>query len=255
MKIIFCKIQDERNVFNPIEFYTTSTERNFPDGQITVYNRIAKIFEEVKRRNSKIFDANDSIKLEPRTVAQIVGELQKYSLLNTNIDFKGKAYEEIVGSNLRGDRGEFFTPRNVMHMAVDMINPQKGEKVLDSSCGTGGFVVTAMNAVITKLTKEMERDYGPKDDWPERVSQTFNDEISVIASENFFGFDINPDLVKATKMNMVMNNDGSGNIVQLNTLLPPALWPEDRKKLLANALGINPNTILIIVYKALFLSI
>lgn len=244
LKIIFCKIQDERNVFSPIEFYTTSKERNFPDGQITVYNRIAKIFEEVKRRNSKIFEANDFIKLEARTVAQIVGEMQKYSLLDTNIDFKGKAYEEIVGSNLRGDRGEFFTPRNVMHMAVDMINPVRGEKVLDSSCGTGGFVVTAMNAVITKLTKEMERDYGPKDDWPERVSQTFNDEISVIASENFFGFDINPDLVKATKMNMVMNNDGSGNIVQLNTLLPPALWPEDRKKLLANALGINPNTIL-----------
>ena len=131
LKIIFCKIQDERNLFSPIEFFTTSTERNFPDGQASVYNRIAKIFEVVKKRNSKIFDANDQIKLEPRTVAQIVGELQKYSLLNTNIDFKGKAYEEIVGSNLRGDRGEFFTPRNVMHMAVDMINPKEGEKILD----------------------------------------------------------------------------------------------------------------------------
>ena len=44
-------------MFKPIEFYTTSAERNFPDGQITVYNRITKIFEEVKRRNSKIFEA------------------------------------------------------------------------------------------------------------------------------------------------------------------------------------------------------
>lgn len=243
LKIIFCKIQDERNVFNPVEFYTTSTERNFPDGQITVYNRIAKIFEEVKRRNSTIFDANDSIKLEPRTVAQIVGELQKYSLLNTNIDFKGKAYEEIVGSNLRGDRGEFFTPRNVMHMAVDMINPQKGEKVLDSSCGTGGFVVTAMNAVIAKLTKSLEDEYGAKEEWSNDVRQAYNEQISTIAKENFFGFDINPDLVKATKMNMVMNNDGSGNIIQLNTLLPPALWPEDRRKALADAMGIKASTI------------
>ena len=81
LKIIFCKIQDERNVLEPIEFYTTSTERNFPDGQLSVYNRIAKIFETVKKRNSKIFDKNDEIKLEPRTVARIVGELQKYSLL------------------------------------------------------------------------------------------------------------------------------------------------------------------------------
>lgn len=176
-------------------------------------------------------------------MAQIVGELQKYSLLNTNIDFKGKAYEEIVGSNLRGDRGEFFTPRNVMHMAVDMINPQKGERVLDSSCGTGGFVVTAMNAVIAKLTKSLEDEYGTKEEWSNDVRQAYNEQISTIAKENFFGFDINPDLVKATKMNMVMNNDGSGNIIQLNTLLPPALWPEDRRKALADAMGIKVNAI------------
>ena len=236
LKIIFCKIQDERNVLSPIEFFTTSTERNFPDGQASVYNRIANIFEVVKKRNSKIFDANDQIKLEPRTVAQIVGELQKYSLLNTNIDFKGKAYEEIVGSNLRGDRGEFFTPRNVMHMAVDMINPKEGEKILDSSCGTGGFVVTAMNAVIAKLTAKMESRYGVKEDWSADIRKAFDDTISQIAGENFFGFDINPDLVKATKMNMVMNNDGSGNIIQLNSLLPPILWHDDRKAVIRKAM-------------------
>ena len=216
LKIIFCKIQDERNVLKPIEFYTTSSERNYPDGQLSVKNRITKLFKEVKKRNSKIFDANDEIKLEPRTIAQIVGELQKYSLLNTNIDFKGKAYEEIVGSNLRGDRGEFFTPRNVMHMVVDMINPKEGEKVLDSSCGTGGFVVTAMNSVIAKLTAKMEQTYGNKEDWSGDIRKGFDDTISQIAAENFFGFDINPDLVKATKMNMVMNNDGSGNIKNIN---------------------------------------
>lgn len=86
---------------------------------------------------SGIFDANNEIKLKPRSLAYIVSELQRYSLLNTNIDIKGKAYEEILGANLRGDRGEFFTPRNVMKMTVDMINPKVGERVLDSSCGTG----------------------------------------------------------------------------------------------------------------------
>ena len=242
LKIIFCKIQDERNVLDPIEFFTTSTERNYPDGQLSVYNRIKKIFEVVKKRNSKIFDKGEEINLEPRTVARIVGELQKYSLLNTNIDYKGKAYEEIVGSNLRGDRGEFFTPRNVMHMTVDMINPVEGEKVLDSSCGTGGFIVTAMNAVIAKLTQKMEDEYGKKDDWSAEIRKAFDDKIAQIAAENFFGFDINPDLVKATKMNMVMNNDGSGNIVQLNSLLPPILWPEDRRKTIQKAM-VEPHPI------------
>ena len=239
LKLIFCKIQDERNLLKPIDFYTTSSERNYPDGQASVYGRISKIFEEVKKRHAQIFDASDTIKLEPRTVTQIVGELQKYSLLNTDIDFKGKAYEEIVGSNLRGDRGEFFTPRNVTRMAVDMLNPKEGEKCLDSSCGTGGFIVSAMLAVITRITDLMVKEYGPKEDWNADTRQNFNDEISQIAAENFFGFDLNPDLVKATKMNMVMNNDGSGNIIQLNTLERPVLWGDDRKAVIKKARGDN----------------
>lgn len=243
LKVIFCKIHDERNLLEPIQFYTTSKERNYKDGQATVYNRISKIFNEVKKKNSQIFDENDIIKLSPRTLTFIVAELQKYALLNTNIDIKGKAYEEIVGANLRGDRGEFFTPRNVMKMAVDMINPKDFEKVLDSSCGTGGFVVTAMNKVIERLLKRFEKVYGEKASWSNEILKAFNDKISETAKENFFGFDINPDLVKATKMNMVMNNDGSGNIMQMNTLLPPQEWAEKTKQHLADALQINKNAI------------
>jgi type I restriction enzyme M protein len=243
LKIIFCKIHDERNLLEPVEFFTTSKERNYKDGQASVYKRISKIFENVKKRHGQIFDKNDEIKLAPRTVTYLVAELQKYALLTTNIDIKGKAYEEIVGANLRGDRGEFFTPRNVMKMAVAMINPKETERVLDSSCGTGGFVVTAMTAVIDSLRDRMESQYGEEEGWNADVRKAFNDKISEIASENYFGFDINPDLVKATKMNMVMNNDGSGNILQLNSLLPPQEWEEETKKKLAKALGISASEI------------
>lgn len=134
LKVIFCKIEDERNIPEPLEFYTTSEERSNSDGQLTVKKRISKIFDKVKKKHGRIFEANDEIKLHPRSLAYIVSELQKYSLLNTNIDIKGKAYEEIVGANLRGDRGEFFTPRNIMKMVVEMIDPKQNEKVLDSSC-------------------------------------------------------------------------------------------------------------------------
>lgn len=243
LKVIFCKIHDERNLLEPIQFYTTSKERNYQDGQASVYNRISKIFEEVKKKNAQIFDENDTIKLTPRTLTFLVAELQKYALLNTNIDIKGKAYEEIVGANLRGDRGEFFTPRNVMKMAVDMINPKDNERVLDSSCGTGGFVVTAMNKVIERLKERFEELYGEKASWNNEILKAYNEKISETAKENFFGFDINPDLVKATKMNMVMNNDGSGNIMQMNTLLPPQEWDENTKTHLADALHINKDTI------------
>lgn len=240
LKVIFCKIEDERNIPNPLEFYTTSKERANPDGQLTVRKRISKIFTKVKKRHGKIFDANDEIKLTPRSLAYVVSELQRYSLLNTNIDIKGKAYEEIVGANLRGDRGEFFTPRNVMKMVVEMINPKLDEKVLDSSCGTGGFLVTAMTHVIYQLEKQFSEQIGlPKKDWDSNSIRVFQDRISEMAQHNYFGFDINPDLVKATKMNMVMNNDGSGNILQTNSLLPPHEWSDEFKSRLAEALGIS----------------
>lgn len=244
LKVIFCKIEDERNIPKPLEFYTTSEERSNPDGQLTVRKRISKIFERVKRKHGKIFDANDEIKLSPRSLAYIVSELQKYSLLNTNIDIKGKAYEEIVGANLRGDRGEFFTPRNVMKMVVEMINPQVDEKVLDSSCGTGGFLVTAMTHVMAQLENDFAEEIGCKrKDWDSDTIKVFQDRISEMAASNFFGFDINPDLVKATKMNMVMNNDGSGNILQTNSLLPPHEWSDEFKTKLTEALGIMKSDI------------
>ena len=244
LKVIFCKIEDERNIPKPLEFFTTSEERSNPDGQLTVQKRISQIFQRVKKRHGKIFDANDEIKLTPRSLAYIVSELQRYSLLSTNIDIKGNAYEEIVGANLRGDRGEFFTPRNVMKMVVEMINPQIDEKVLDSSCGTGGFLVQAMTHVIAQLEAEFSASMGiPKKNWDSDTVKVFQDRISEMASTSFFGFDINPDLVKATKMNMVMNNDGSGNILQTNSLLPPHEWTDEFKTRLAEALHIKKSEI------------
>ncbi len=243
LKIIFCKIEDERRIPDPLEFFTTSKERSNPDGQLTVYKRISKIFERVKKHYGRIFEQNDRIKLQPRSLAHIVAELQKYSLLNTDIDIKGKAYEEIVGANLRGDRGEFFTPRNVMKMVVGMIEPQLGERVLDSSCGTGGFLVIAMTHAIELIEQNFRAEFGDRSGWDDQVKRMFNERIAEEASTNYFGFDLNPDLVKATKMNMVMNNDGSGNILQTNSLLPPHEWSEEFRRRLADALDIEPSAL------------
>lgn len=241
LKLIFCKIEDEKNIIEDVQFYVTSKEKNSNDGQLTAKKRIAKIFDKVRAKYSQIFAPNDILELSHKTVAGVVSELQKYSLLDTTIDVKGKAYEEIVGSNLRGDRGEFFTPRNVMKMAVKMVNPRPNERVLDSSCGTGGFLVNAMNHVIEQIEKRCEGVFGKaKEKWGDTEKQRVREQISEVAQKNFFGFDINPDLVKATKMNMVMNNDGSGNILRENSLLPPHEWNTDFKDQLAKTLGIDP---------------
>ena len=240
LKLIFCKTLDEQNVGRPLEFYARSGERGNRDGQLTVQKRISKIFGKVKQEFPQIFEANDEIKLQPRSLAWIVSELQAYSLLETHVDVKGKAYEELVGANLRGDRGEFFTPRNIMRMAVEMVNPKPEEKVCDTSCGTGGFLVTAMNHIIEQLIREVTDDLGIGElNWSDDHKRIVRDRIKQIVASDFYGFDINPDLVKATKMNMVMNNDGSGNIYRNDSLLPPHEWSQELKQELADALNIQ----------------
>lgn len=241
LKIIFCKIEDERNIPKLPDFYVASHERLSIDGQIACKQRIDGIFKRVKTKFNQIFDDNEEIKLSSRSLAQIVAELQGYSFLTTDIDLKGHAYEEIVGSNLKGDRGQFFTPRNVMHMAVAMLNPKLDEKILDPACGTGGFLVTAMNHVIAQLKQDWAQELNkPESQWNDDEKNALQIKIGEIAVNCFFGFDIAPELVKATKMNMVMNNDGSGNILRTDSLLPPHLWGEDFKAALAKSLNIKP---------------
>lgn len=101
-----------------------------------------------------------------------------------------------------------------------------------------------MNFVIAQIEEKAEKTFrNKKDNWTEHQKEAVRAKISEIASKNFFGFDINPDLVKATKMNMVMNNDGSGNILRENSLLPPHEWNGEFKASLAKALGINASDI------------
>ncbi len=232
LKIIFCKIYDERQIPNDLEFYATSKERSSLDGQLTVKNRISKIFDNVKSYYPEFFENNDEIQLKSRTIAYIVSELQKYSFLDTNIDVKGKAYEQIVGANLRGDRGEFFTPRNIQKMAIKMLNIKNTEKLLDPACGTGGFLVNSMNFASRDIKKDVGRLLKESDsnNWGLSTIENYRRRISDLAQENYFGIDINPDLAKATKMNMVMNNDGSGNIFRQNSLLPPHEWDKTFKE-------------------------
>jgi type I restriction enzyme M protein len=230
LKLIFTKIEDERSA--TLNFYATPSERANATVASSAKKRIQALFErKVVLKYPTIFEARDlEIDLKPSVVAYVVTQLQGYSLLNSPVDVKGVAYEEIVGSNLRGDRGEFFTPRNACRMAVTMLDPRPDERILDPSCGTGGFLITAMNHALQHLeSSERER-------WqdPARGSDAENQELfrrrNEYLAQCIFGMDLNPALVRAAKMNMVMNNDGSGGLWQANTLENPHTWSADLGK-------------------------
>lgn len=225
LKLIFCKIHDERES-DQVAFYASATERNGMVGQMKVKSRIDFLFKDVKADYPQIFKATEGIELDPRVLTYLVSQLQMYSLLESDIDVKGRAYEEIVGSNLRGDRGEFFTPRNVCKMAVAMLDPGEKQVIMDPACGTGGFLITAMNHVIEKI-REAERAKGGSED---RIEKATQDRIRKFAEKYIVGIDFNPELVKASKMNMVMNNDGAGGLYQANSLERPSQWAEELRK-------------------------
>jgi type I restriction enzyme M protein len=220
LKLIFCKIHDERHN-DEIEFFAAATERHGAIGILKVQKRIEALFTQVKDDYPTIFKQSEAIDLKPVVLAYLVSQLQMYSLLESDIDVKGRAYEEIVGSNLRGDRGEFFTPRNVCRMAVAMLDPGEKQLVLDPACGTGGFLITAMNHVIEKIRHAEMGKWGNKFESAESAIQ---ERIRKFANRFIIGMDFNPELVKATKMNMVMNNDGAGGLYQANSLEAPATW-------------------------------
>jgi len=75
---------------------------------------------------------------------------------------------------------------------------------------------------------------------PAEMRSVLSDRVQEVAGNCFFGIDINPDLVKATKMNMVMNNDGSGNIFRQDSLLHPHQWEGDFRRQFSKALRIDP---------------
>ncbi len=102
LKIIFAKIEDERS--SQIDFLTTSRERLNATVALSAKTRIQAIFnEKVADKYPQIFPHSDrEISLTPPTIAYVVSQLQSYSLLESPVDVKGVAYEEIVGANLRG---------------------------------------------------------------------------------------------------------------------------------------------------------
>jgi type I restriction enzyme M protein len=214
--LIFSKMHDEK--YNrPRQFWAGPTEQFTAEGQSEIRGRIEPLFEKVKVAYAKfgIFDGSEKLKLSDRALAFMVSELFKYDFGKTEMDVKGAAYQEIVGNNLRGDKGQFFTPRSAIDLMVEIIAPKEGESVLDSSCGTGGFLVAALKHVEWSIRKEICKDdkFPTDDEW-----KIVHERLAKYAKNNLYGADFDPDLVKASQMNVVMGANEMANIHHMNSL-------------------------------------
>jgi type I restriction enzyme M protein len=231
LNLIFCKLYDEKRKFVCAEtgetyrrkFWVGVKEQNTEEGRRDVAKRIKGVFDELKNSDifSGVFDGNEAIGLTDKGLAFIAGELAKYSFLDASIDVKGMAYETIVSNTLKQEAGQFFTPRNIIKAMVEMLDPNEKHRVLDPACGSGGFLVMVLDYVRKQITQKMF----PKLEGPllaeKYNSQEVNEKVREYASRNIFGFDFDPDLKKAARMNMVMAGDGHANIFHVNSLAYP----------------------------------
>lgn len=242
LNLIFCKLYDEKRRFICAEngesyrrkFWVGVKEQNSEEGRKEVAKRIKGLFDELKKDSvfSEVFDGNEEIGLTDKGIAFIAGELAKYSFLDASVDVKGMAYETIVSNTLKQEAGQFFTPRNIVKTMVEMLNPTEGDRILDPACGSGGFLVIALDHVRRQIATELF----PELDGP-LLAEKFNsievnERVKAYAESSIFGFDFDPDLKKAARMNMVMAGDGHANIFHVNSLAYPN-WehPEEIKKI------------------------
>lgn len=217
--LIFCKMYDERAARDHRQFWAGPTEQFVAAGQEAIRKRILKLFSEVKHAHKGVFRGNEEITLSPRALAFIVSELARYEFSRTDVDAKGAAYQEIVGTNLRGDRGQYFTPRGAIKLIIRMLGPKENERILDPACGTGGFLVATLAHVMERFRQQASVQAATEST---AEFETLNERLRRFATNQVFGCDFDPFLIRATQMNMVMAGDGRGHLYHLNSLEFPA---------------------------------
>jgi type I restriction-modification system DNA methylase subunit len=213
-KLIFCKIWDEKNTA-PNEPYQFQVFADTDDDAAnrTLMQRVRALYLKGRERDPEVF--KDNIRLTPEKLRTVVGYLENINLGDTDLDSKGRAFETFMGSFFRGDFGQYFTPRPIVEFIVSVLPITNESLVLDTSCGSGGFLLHALD----KVRKQADERYpNKKSDLKQGMAhhKFWHD----FAENNLFGIEINEQIARTAKMNMIIHDDGHTNVIAADGLLP-----------------------------------
>lgn len=205
-KLIFCKIWDEkhpRKIGDPYDFQIFRDED--PEDLL---KRIKNIYAVGEKEAPEVF--KDGITLSAQETLTIVKYFQRINLNKTDLDSKGKAFETFMGSYFRGDFGQYFTPRPIVKFIVDSLPITHKSRVLDTSCGSGGFLLYALD----KVREQANEFYDPIKDEKDHYKYWHD-----FAEKNLYGIEINDQIARTAKMNMIIHDDGHTNVIASDGLL------------------------------------
>lgn len=145
MRLLFCKIYDEKHTdHEQLVNFANRPNESLQDFQ----KRLFTLFENVKNQYSDIFELDEALEIQASDLSFIVSKMEEHSILNADRDIIADAFEELIGTSFRGGEGQFFTPRNIVQMMIDVLQPQSGERIIDPACGSGGFIAHILQHLI-----------------------------------------------------------------------------------------------------------
>lgn len=209
-KLIYAKLYDEAEAqLRPDKevFF-----RKYRDLSKT-HNTINDLFKKAVKKWPGTFYEQENISLSPDHLSIVVGELERTRLFGSDLSIIDEAFEYLIPEVAKGKKGQYFTPRHVINMAVKMLDPKPGEYVIDPAAGSGGFLINAMYSVKDKHlngSEEAMREY---------------------AKENIWGIDFADEISKTSRALMLVAGDGRSHLFKLNSL-DPREWQGEEAQLL-----------------------
>lgn len=173
---------------------------------------INQLFKHAKNKRPWIFEAWEPLRITDENHLQIcVASLQNIKLFNSNLQVIDEAFEYLVNKSAKGEKGQFFTPRNVIDMCAYMLNPQPHEYMIDTACGSCGFTVHTLFNVWNKLVNQ----------WKANFHNFSNQNLTYEQKEfvtHVFGIDFDEKSVRVARTLNMIAGDGKTNVLHLNTL-------------------------------------
>jgi type I restriction enzyme M protein len=208
-KLIFAKIWDEKEAQENSKRNKTVEFSKAIDPDIT-YDRINRLFHEACTEWPGIFKEGEDIELAKRHLQVCVGPIEGVRLMGSNLRIMDDAFEYLLPTEAKKKKGQFFTPRHVVEMCVRMLNPKRTEYVMDPACGSGGFLLHAM-------------------DWcyPVRDNESRELRKHKYAAKYLWGIDFEQRAAKTSRALMLIAGDGHTNIFGPDvSSLDPKTWYE-----------------------------
>ncbi|MGE8629123.1 type I restriction-modification system subunit M [Achromobacter denitrificans] len=159
-----------------------------------------------------------------KTIDEIFEVMEKDSRENGQAfqDIQGDVYEMLLAEiATAGKNGQFRTPRHIIKLMAELVQPQLGHKIADPACGTGGFLLGAYQYIVTQLAINAgAKNLKPDEDGFIRtsVAATFDEKRQFVLQESLYGYDIDATMVRLGLMNLMMHGIDEPHIDYKDTL-------------------------------------